>query len=76
MSDIDVAMTDGRTRWRYASIRLSENELQATLTAYGNLGWELASMQPDQTNRTPANCFVIVLKMPYWLEQTEEQIDE
>lgn len=84
---IDQLLTDNRTRWTYHVVReVDDKNLESTLTSYGCLGWELASIQPDVHmnyvssqdslyNLMGKNYYTVVFRCPYWVEQTE-QTDE
>jgi len=67
---------DGRTRWKYKTLTLHEGELTDQLTTHGVFGWELAAMHPDKRNNSSVNCFIVVMKRPFWFEQPPEPSNE
>lgn len=71
---------DGRTRWKYLVKVFGDGEFQENLSILGAVGWELVTVNyyhpdPRMNYTRHDNLYTAILKMPYWLEQSE-QTDE
>lgn len=77
--EIEMALHDGRTRWKYKQVTINNSELIGQLNTYGHFGWELVSMTADyienyyrQGRLEPTGNQTVLFKMPYWIEQPDE----
>lgn len=76
--EIQRAMYDGRTRWKYKQVSIWNSEFVKDLNSYGMFGWEVITVTPMQqknefTGKVESLGYSVVLfKMPYWIEQPDE----